>query len=106
MSSHITFFLAQWEEQHTHVLRSNLFGLIGVTEVQWVQIALVLINALSGQSLSNMKLADVAGPAVPGELSDKSLIWCMGLFTFVSGMLQGASSFFQTFNVLGCKKFI
>lgn len=48
MSTHVTFFLAQWEEQHTHVLRSNLLGLLGVTEVQWLQIGLVLINAFSG----------------------------------------------------------
>ena len=32
LASHVTFYLAQWEEQHTHVLRSNIFGLFGVTE--------------------------------------------------------------------------
>lgn len=41
------FFLAQWEERHTHVCRTNTGG-IGVTEGQWISIGVLLSAGLTG----------------------------------------------------------
>ena len=44
VTSHLSFYLSQWEEQHTGILRSNFKGL-GITEVQWIQIVMIIVNA-------------------------------------------------------------
>ena len=44
--------------------------------------------------LSNTKLNEVVDAKFfMEELGEKSLIWCIGLFTFVSGIMQATSSF-------------
>lgn len=42
--AHTGFFLAQWEEYHTHYHRTHMFSW-GVTEAQWTNIILLLLTA-------------------------------------------------------------
>lgn len=52
-----TFFCAQWEEFHTHVLRTGL-PFIGVTEGQFITIGILLIDALFGTSVWQVRLVE------------------------------------------------
>ena len=52
-SLHTGFFMAHWEEYHTHYHRTHMFNW-GVTEGQWTNIILMLITALYGSQLWNV----------------------------------------------------
>lgn len=52
------FLVAQWEEQHTHILRTQTGG-FGVTEIQMSCYFLILVNALSGNFIAQTKLSEM-----------------------------------------------
>lgn len=85
--SHFAFFMGQWEEHQTHVLRSNLWGVLGVTEIQWINITMLLIPALSGYWLSSTLLQDCCPELVATApwLAQKSLAQLFALTTLGGG---------------------
>ena len=52
---HIAFFLAMWEEYHTHFARTHMFSW-GVTEGQWTTIALLVIGGVFTSEVYNTKV--------------------------------------------------
>jgi hypothetical protein len=46
----IPFFLAQWQEYHTHVMNTAV-GIIGVTEGHWASIMAILATGIFGPSI-------------------------------------------------------
>jgi phosphatidylglycerophosphate synthase len=43
----LPFWMAQWSEYHAHVLPTSIAGLVGVTEAQFVSMAIALANVFS-----------------------------------------------------------
>ena len=56
------FYGANWEESHTHVMRSamNIKGImIGITETQWLMILTLLLNGVTKNRLSEITLGEI-----------------------------------------------
>jgi phosphatidylglycerophosphate synthase len=73
----IPFFLAQWEEHHTHKLRTFV-GWIGVTEGQWAGILLLSASAILGSDFYVVPLSSIY-PALPSLQITQALTLTMCL---------------------------
>jgi phosphatidylglycerophosphate synthase len=77
MSVMVPFFLAQWEEHHTHCIRTFV-GYIGVTEGQMVSISLMLISGFKGAAFFRQTLSSLH-PALPALELNNALMILMAL---------------------------
>ena len=58
------FYMANWEEYHTHILRSNYKG-IGLTECQLFLIGILFLQSFSGGTMSEMTLRNLGMMVLP-----------------------------------------
>lgn len=76
-----TFFVAQWDEHHTHVLQTSLGGVYGVTEAQltmvWVHLTAFLFPAFF--DINAPPLLDLRALGVPFELP--ATVWLVYYFS-------------------------
>jgi len=104
----MVFYLAQWEEMHTHIMRTNFAGVLGTTEVHWILISLVLANQLSGLWISNTTIADVwtdSATFLPPAMQKRSLAWLFALIYFLGTVVQLFTTLMLVKAKLGMKNF-
>lgn len=58
------FYTANWEEYHTEVLRTTMYGM-GLTECQLMLIFFLFIQGVSGGTFSMLRMRDIGMVIMP-----------------------------------------
>lgn len=85
----VPFFCAQWEEYHTHSLRTNI-GLIGVTEAQFIAMGVHLLAAVKPPEFWSTPVTTVLPAATPAHLLMAAQVGTA--ITMLLSFLRGVSS--------------
>jgi hypothetical protein len=90
------FFCAQWEEHYTHVLRTSIGDVFGVTEIHYTLITLQLVTAVCGIGVWDTTLPE-AFPLVGGW----TLMKIMGMLGLASLPFGLCSAFVNVYKTVG-----
>ena len=85
LCSTLTFYTQQWEEYHTHVLRTFI-GKLGVTEILLLIIGLIYICAFTDGVIVEWSVNDISPWQFPESIGALAIPELAAIFGVVSGI--------------------
>lgn len=80
-----SFYLAQWEEYHTHFCRTHFMN-IGVTEGQWLNVIVIACSGLLGKDIYKLEVLGV------------QLEYCLVIPSLLTGVMISGKMLYSTFS--------
>lgn len=105
--AHTSFYMSQWAEHFSGVLDTAIWGVFGVTEIQWFQCVTMLVNTLGEGILSDKKIQEIYPEIndIAPVIADKTLMHVAALGAGILGVLSSLSSMYNVFEKVGHLRF-